>query len=425
MASLHEEKKGYRLYVVVNGDRYKIWLGDISFKRASDWKSRVEDLVTALVAGERAKPSTLAWVNERSQRERRKLEQIGLLPRRRSAVLGEFLSSYIDNHPSDNRNTHRNLVSSKAALLSHFDSSRDLRSITAGDAEDWSNLLKSKYSPATVSKHIKRAKQFFLYAEKHGLVDGKPFQDLKASGEVNDDRKEFVEAQTVVRILKSIEDPELRAVIALARFGGLRTPSETLSLKWTDINFVAGEIRVFAPKKKHTGNAIRRVPLFAELRPFLENCYQLRREGQEYVIDRLRHGSCNWRGKFLQAIKQAGVGTWQRVFANLRASRETELIQMGYPAYDVTSWLGNSPEIAKRHYVMPTDDQFRKAVGASPIVELGQFLGQQPSASIGNDVPGATENIADSTPLPVVYIDCHPLLVWSIPPRGVEPLLPD
>ena len=56
----------------------------------------------------------------------------------------------------------------------------------------------------------------------------------------------------------------VRALIfALARYGGLRTPSETKSLKWGDVDFERGRIRVPSPKTEHhEGKGSRLIPLF-------------------------------------------------------------------------------------------------------------------------------------------------------------------
>jgi hypothetical protein len=57
---------------------------------------------------------------------------------------------------------------------------------------------------------------------------------------------------------------------------------------------------------------------------------------------------------------------WPKLMQNLRATRETELLAH-YPAKDVTSWLGNSPDVANKHYVMTMQASFDRAVtdGAS------------------------------------------------------------
>jgi hypothetical protein len=52
---------------------------------------------------------------------------------------------------------------------------------------------------------------------------------------------------------------------------------------------------------------------------------------------------------------------WERLFHNLRASRQTELADQ-FPLHVVTDWIGNSPDIADRHYLKTTDHHFEKAV---------------------------------------------------------------
>lgn len=49
---------------------------------------------------------------------------------------------------------------------------------------------------------------------------------------------------------------------------------------------------------------------------------------------------------------------WPKLIQNLRA---TELLAH-YPAKDVTSWLGNSPDVANKHYAMTMQASFDRAV---------------------------------------------------------------
>jgi hypothetical protein len=50
------------------------------------------------------------------------------------------------------------------------------------------------------------------------------------------------------------------------------------------------------------------------------------------------------------------------IFHALLASRETELAAE-YPVHVVTGWLGNTPKIAMKHYLMTTESDFSKAMG--------------------------------------------------------------
>jgi hypothetical protein len=55
------------------------------------------------------------------------------------------------------------------------------------------------------------------------------------------------------------------------------------------------------------------------------------------------------------------LAPWPKLFVNLRSTRETELVEQ-FPMHVVTAWLGNSPDIAKKHYLQVTEDHFAKAV---------------------------------------------------------------
>ena len=110
----------------------------------------------------------------------------------------------------------------------------------------------------------------------------------------------------------------------------------------------------------HDDGGIRMVPIFPELRPHLEAAWELADEGAEWVATRYRHPGQNLRTTFQKIIVRAGERPWPKLFQNLRASHQTELLQ-SYPIKDVCDWLGNSRAVAMRHYAMPTAETFRRA----------------------------------------------------------------
>jgi len=69
----------------------------------------------------------------------------------------------------------------------------------------------------------------------------------------------------------------------------------------------------------------------------------------------------NFRTQAHRIIKRAGLVPWGKTFQNLRASRETELVET-FPVHVVTGWLGNSPDIARKHYLQTHEEHFRRAV---------------------------------------------------------------
>ena len=67
------------------------------------------------------------------------------------------------------------------------------------------------------------------------------------------------------------------------------------------------------------------------------------------------------RTQFERIIRRAGLEPWPRLFHNLRASRETELAER-FPIHVVCAWLGNTPDIARKHYLQITDEHFQRAL---------------------------------------------------------------
>src|SRR5262245_42421699 len=78
----------------------------------------------------------------------------------------------------------------------------------------------------------------------------------------------------------------------------------------------------------------------------------------EWVITRYRDPDANLR--LLRAITRAGVKPWPKLFHNLRATRQTELVAK-FPIHVVCKWLGNSPTVADKHYLQVTEADFERA----------------------------------------------------------------
>ncbi len=118
------------------------------------------------------------------------------------------------------------------------------------------------------------------------LIDENPFDGVKAAATGIKDRQRFVTRDEIARVLAACPDHHWRAIVALARYGGLRCPSEVLSLRWQDVDWDAGRIVVQSPKTEHhAGKASRTIPLFPELRPILDEAFDLAPDGAVYVVD--------------------------------------------------------------------------------------------------------------------------------------------
>src|SRR5262249_18191974 len=256
-------------------------------------------------------------------------------------------------------NTITNLDQARRRLIDYFGANRDMNTITPADAEAWSATLAERYAPATAGRTIKRARQFFKAAPRNKLVAENVFIDVKASGQANKDRQFHVGRDVIRRVIDAAPDSEWRLLIALSRFGGLRCPSEHLALRWQDVDWERNRFRVDSPK---TGE--RSIPIFPELRPYLEECFELAEEGAVHVITRYRDTNANLRTTFTKIIRRAGEKPWPKLFHNLRASRETELAAE-YPIHVVCEWIGNTAAIAAKHYLTVREEDYERATRGS------------------------------------------------------------
>ncbi len=140
---------------------------------------------------------------------------------------------------------------------------------------------------------------------------------------------------------------------------GLRNPSETLQLRWVNVDWETSIMNVWDEKR----NRYRQVPIFSELRPYLEESWEQAEPGQEYVITRWRYeDDPNLRTQFIKIIKRAGVTPWPNIFKNLRASRSTE-VNREFGAFLESQWIGHTQAVAREHYLMVTQEDIDRAIG--------------------------------------------------------------
>ena len=369
MASITRELRNGRTSYRVqfydrDGKRRSIRLGEMNRKGADAIAVRVEHLVSASIAGTPLDKSTSEWLADVGQELADKLATAGLMGRRESATLAAFLDGYIASRGDAKPNTVRNLKNSRGRLVSCFGADKLLQAIKPGDADEWRQaLVNAGLAVATISKAVKHAKQFFRLAQRKGLVRSNPFSELVAGGERNDARLQFVDRATVAKLLDAAPNVEWRLIIALSRFAGVRCPSETLAVKWSDVDWAGERVTIPSPKTEKQGKPYRVIPLFPELRPYLEAAFDNAEPGTVHCITQYRETNANLRTQFMRVIRRAGLQPWERLFHNMRASRQTELTDE-FPAHVVADWLGNTPEVAERHYLQTTDAHFRRAVAS-------------------------------------------------------------
>jgi len=302
----------------------------------------------------------------------------------------------------------------RRCLLEFFGSEKPLKEITPGDADDWRlNLISQELAENTVRRRCGIAKQFLTAAKRRGLVNENPFEDLKSAIQANASRFYFVNRSETEKVIEACPDAEWRLLFALSRYGGLRCPSEHLLLRWSDINWEQGRMLVRSPKTEHhPGGESRMVPIFPELKPFLDECFELAESGTEYVITRYRDKNVNLRTQLQRIIRRAGLEVWPKLFQNLRSTRQTELEEQ-FPSHVVCSWIGNTQAVAIKHYLQVTEDHFAKAV-QNPV--------QQAHETGRNDSQDNSATLEQTSVLQGHASDCGYVQKCLVGDTGLEPV---
>jgi integrase len=392
LASISNDPGGRRriLFVAPDGSRKTVRLGKCDRKSAESIARHIETLLAAQLGGQPAPRATAVWLAEIGPKLRDRLAAVGLTDAPQRVALGEFLRSYILSRPDVKPATLEVWQQPCRNLTEFFGPDKPLRAITAGDADQFKAwLLTQELAPATVAKRLAFARTFFHVARKNKLVDENPFSEVKIPTANVSARQRFIDRAAVRRLLDAA-GPTWRTIIALARFGGLRCPSEVLSLEWRHVDWERDRITVPSPKTaRYDGKGSRTIPLFADLRPFLEEAFERAEPGQTHVVggghlakSQGPNGwrNCNLRTAFAKLVRRAGLEPWPRMFHNLRSSRETELLE-SFPLHVVSAWMGHDAKVSLKHYAQTTEEHFqRAAAGAKPGAPGAQNAAQQSDA---------------------------------------------
>jgi len=397
MANIINKPNGRKAvqYVGTDGRRRTISIGNRAMQtyEAEAVAAHVETLRQSKLNGRPVVRATEEWVATLPHEMLTQLADGGLVPKPESTGLAAFIDGYIGERTDVKDATTTVYGHTRRCLVEHFGADRGLASITSGDADRWRTWLTTKgLNAATKRKLVKKpvvglsentvrrrcgiARQLFRAAVRRKLIQSNPFDGLPVVVRGNRKRDYFVSRAETTAILNQCPDAEWKLIVALARYGGLRCPSEIMALKLEDVNWETGRFTVNASKTEHhEDGGVRIVPVFPELLPHLREVFEAAEPGATHFITRYALTVSNLRTHFARIIKRAGLVPWPKLFQNLRATRETELRET-FPGHVVCDWIGHNEDTATEHYLQVTDDHFRRATTASAANAL-----QHPPAS--------------------------------------------
>ena len=387
MASISRDSVGNCRLILrkAGGKPNVIRLGWLPAKMLRNLRPKLDALVAAHAAKLPLDEETASWLGELDSKLYDKLAAAGLVPERepgKSLALEAYLHDWLAkrcDYKVASRCSWQQVID---RMREHF-GDRPLAKIDRDAAESFrQSMIRSGLRPTTIHKRLQHARMMFGHAVERGLIEKNPFATVRhRPGDVSE-RRQYIPEGDILHLLRYLPNTTWKLLVVLARFAGLRTPSEPFSLKWSDVDWERNRIVVPTPKSEHLpGREHRVIPIFPEVRPWLEKAFEEAPEGAVYVIPeayRKRaqgpHGwkNTNLRTTLRKTVRRAGLEPWLRTFHSLRASCETDLARL-FPLAVVAKWLGNTQVVALRHYVDVTDTDFARAsvVEASEPTLLG------------------------------------------------------
>jgi hypothetical protein len=131
-------------------------------KTANEIMRRVEALNVAKISNSSIDNDTARWLDSVGEELVKKLQAVELIEGRASGTLDDFVGDYIKSRTDAKRSTILGMERTRVYLTGSFRPGTPLNSITPGDCDRFHIWLKAKYAEATVSRSMKRARQFFI-----------------------------------------------------------------------------------------------------------------------------------------------------------------------------------------------------------------------------------------------------------------------
>lgn len=386
MASRVNRPNGHRWiqFTDPHGGRKTLRLGKVTARDADEVKRRVEALLSAKILSVLPDEQTARWVATASPTLVAKLGAVGLIQKNVATTVGELVD-YVKNNSKYKSNTDANEHRyTRQHLLMFLGAGKRLQSITARDAKDFFEQLQQqhkeheKFKPlaaSTAGKRTEKAQRYFSVAVDKRWLTANPFDGVQTKVKAPKDRNKLIDLDTAERILNEITDPRFRLVFALCRFGGMRTPSEPFGLKWDQFNWEDSTLTFYSPKTR----SWRTIPLFAEMRPYIDEVYHSAEEGENRVFGDWKPTGTALSNRLDRVVKRLGIQPWQKPWQNLRITRVNEMADR-YPEYIANEWMGHTKKVAREHYYQVSKEHLQRAISGEVKTEA-KSAGNEPTRS--------------------------------------------
>ncbi len=404
--------KSWRIqFMAVDGSKQAstIRFSDHSAKQADSVFRHIEGIIQAKKSNTRLDDQDAGWLGGLPDPFFKKLVNTGLIEPRIQAEtssadepFAEFVERYVVNRRDVKPGTTKTWGQAINKVRNFF-GSKTIGELTAKDGKDFLRWLKTPKSEGgaghlgeTPSKHLGHVRSFLNEAVDAEIIAVNPFRSVKAKRTPQQGRRQMIAVQDVLRVIDKAPDAEMRAIIALSFWGGLRTPSEHFVMKWSAIRWDENMMTVHSPETEGVGKPLRETPLFPELLPYLLDLYEVSEHTgpEDFVVQRRRQQSdTNLRARMRRLCIKAGVKPWPKIFQNLRSTRQTILEQF-YPRGTVCEWMGNTDDVAESHYIQEMKE-FRSKAATELTTDIKVVAVVHPTQKSGGASQWASQKPSD------------------------------
>lgn len=229
------------------------------------------------------------------------------------------------------------------SLLPFFDG-LTIRNIQRQHCERWLTERGLKLAPMTMNRELELMRTVFAYAIKLGLILSNPAEDLKRRKVVQAQiqiptREQFKKLVVAIRESDGREDSKAKSkpgadLVELLAYSGCRL-SEATSMRWRDVDFEKGTVRVTGGELGTKNHEQRTVPMTEALRSLLLKLHEQRQPAPDDFVSAIDSAK-----KCLQtACKRLGFP--QFTHHDFRHLFATTCIEAGVDIPTVSRWLGH------------------------------------------------------------------------------------
>ena len=358
MTTISKHKRGgWYCYISTAGVRQSIYLGKVTKAQAEFIRDRIEAIRIGNRNGLEPDEKTSAWLIRCDKKLLDKLSALGLLCHWSKPVamtLGQAWDSYVVSRTDFSQSTLKGFGTARKHAVGQL-GDIDLSSITVADAKQFARDFAAVHASSHAKKVIERTWQVFGWAVDSKLLTSNPFAGVNVQATTNKERQFYLTPQATQHVLAGCDHQDIRTIFVLARFCGLRIPHEALALTWEDIDFENRRLRI--AKETKTGSRV--VPMLGAIHE-LETHYNLSSKTGFVFVRARASAATTWRGWLLDAIKNANLHGWEKLWINLRASARTDAGNK-FASHACREWFGHSDRVAEEHYLMLTASDWATA----------------------------------------------------------------